>query len=107
MTICEYIREKYIEYIDTPDNEKPILIFMEKGTYDYFKTFCDYVCSGGWDYQLKNAGVTQEQLDEIVEKKYMRKKEYSNWEARQRGQTTAYILTNKGVKTIFNYYKEW
>lgn len=108
MTICEYIREKYNEYIKTPDKSKCVLINPElKGTYEYFKLFCEYVCGGGYDYQLKNAGITQEQIDEAIENKYIKKKSYTNWEARMKGQTTLYLLTVKGMKTIYNYYKEW
>lgn len=107
MTICEYIRENYIKYINTPDSEKTMLINIERGTYEYFKTFCEYVCDGGWDYQLKKAGIMQEQIDAAIESKYIKKKNYTSWEARMRGQVTAYMLTVKGMKAVFNYYKEW
>ena len=105
MTICEYIRNEYIKYINTPDKRKSVVINTElKGTFEYFKLFCQYVCGGGWDYQLKNAGITQEQINKALANKYIKKKEYSNWENRMRGQITGDLLTNKGIKTIYNYY---
>lgn len=107
MTICEYVRQKYIEYVETPDHKKPCLINIERGSYEYFKTFCEFVCDGAWDFEFRKAGITQEQIDYALTQKYIYKKEYSNWEARQKGQTKAYILTVKGKKTVYDYYPEW
>lgn len=108
MTICEYIRDRYTEYINTPDKNKGMLINPElKGTYEYFKLFCEYVCGGGYDYQFKKAGITQEQIDKAMSGKYIKKKSYTNWEARMKGQTTLYLLTAKGMKAMYAYYKEW
>lgn len=107
MTICEYIRAEYEKYINTPDKQKGMLILSEKSSYEYVKNFCDYVCGGGWDYQLAKAGITQEQIDKALASKYIKVKHYSNWENRMRGQTTLYLLTAKGIKAMYNHYKEW
>lgn len=108
MTICEYIRSEYNRYIETPDNRKGMLISPElKGTYEYFKLFCEYVCGGGYDFQFKKAGISDEQIRMAMDKKFIKKKCYTSWEARMKGQTTLYLLTVKGMKTIYNYYKEW
>lgn len=107
MTICEYIRSEYDKYINTPDNKKGMLITVERGTYEYFKLFCEYVCGGGYDYQFEKAGISQSQIDKAVAGKYIKKKNYTNWEARMKGQTTLYLLTAKGMRAIYKYYKEW
>lgn len=66
-----------------------------------------HICGGGWDYQLKKAGITHEQIVKAIENKFIKKKEYTNWENRKRGQTTCYLITVKGIKALYNAYKEW
>lgn len=105
MTICEYIKDKYDEFQNTPNNKKSVIISYDVGTWEYFKAFCEYVCCGGWDYQFLNAGVTKEQLEKAVNDGYMKKNIYSNWANRQRGQTLAYTLTVKGMRAMYRAYK--
>lgn len=107
MKICDYIKTQYDAYEATPIERRPILIKdCEVGSWEYFKTFCDYVCAGGYDYEFKKVGITQEQLDNAVKNKFMKLREYSNWEARQLGRTKLYLLTNKGMKAMYKAY-EW
>ena len=40
-----------------------------------------------------------------VENKYIKKREFTNWEARQRGLTEFYCLTVKGCKELYNSLK--
>ena len=101
MTICEYMKGKYSEYNATPDNKKPWKFDAEPGTFEHFKLFCEYVCDGGYSYELKNAGITDEQIEKAIANKYIYKKEFTSWAARQKGQTKAYILTAKGKKACY------
>ena len=107
MTVCEYIWEQYTRYNKATDREKGRMggvILVEQGTFEHFKVFCRNICEGGYVKQLEKVGITLDQLKAAKEAGYMKRQEYTNWEARQLGRTTAYWLTNKGIKTIWNYY---
>lgn len=101
MTICEYMKNKYDEFNATPDNQKPYKFNAEPGTFEHFKLFCEYICDGAWDYEFKTAGVMDEQIAKAIDGKYIYKKEFTNWQARQTGKTKAYILTAKGKKACY------
>ena len=53
---------------------------------------------GAWDYQMKE--VTD--IGEMKEKGFVKIIEYSNWKARQLGQTRKIALTNRGVREFYD-----
>jgi len=97
MTICEWIWGKYTEYNNTKDEDKRFkyggIITSEEETFRHFEVFCKNICSGGYLKDLKQIGFTYEQLEKAKESKYMKEDMYKG--------EIAYLLTNKGIKTIW------
>lgn len=102
MKVMDWYMRQFIEYEAMPDKDKPIIIKVPYGTYEYVKLYFQYGCEGGYDYQFKGVGISLDDLKEAVEKKLMKHREYSSWEARQRGMTDYYSITIKGIKAIYN-----
>lgn len=118
MTICEAFRNSYLKFKETEIAERTKLNNGERSRYQinleievgtkqfvevFFKNWDMF-----WDYQLKDIGITEEQLSKACENGFIQKKEYSNWQARQLGQTRGFRITNKGIKAIYNAYKgQW
>lgn len=118
MTICEAFRnsyltfkereleerakigtEKYARYQINPEIEVGTKHFVEA----FFKNWNLF-----YDYQLKDMGITEEQLNKACENGFIQKKEWSNWKAKQLGQTRGFIITNKGIKAIYKAYEyQW
>jgi hypothetical protein len=118
MTICEVFRNgylkfkeneieerakigtgKYARYQIRPEIEVGTKLFVEV----FFKTWDMY-----YDYQLKDMGITEQQLSKACENGFIQKKEWSNWQARQRGQTRGFRITNKGIKALYKAYEgQW
>ena len=66
-------------------------------SYAWVKCAGDWFFGGAWDYQMK--GVTD--IQEMREQKLLKAMEYTNWKARQLGQTKKYALTNKGIREFY------
>ena len=71
---------------------------IKPGTYKWVKVCADWFFGGAWDYQMKE--VTD--IAKMREQKLLKVMEYSNWRARQLGQTRKYALTNKGIRAFYN-----
>lgn len=76
---------------------KVCTINLKYMSYGWVKAAADWFFGGAWDYQMKE--VTD--IAEMREKKLLKVMEYSNWRARQLGQTRKYALTNKGIKEFY------
>ncbi len=71
------------------------LPFMSRA---WVKTAADWFFGGAWDYQMK-------EVIDVAEMKtagYIRIMEYTNWKARQLGQTRKIVLTKKGIQAFYN-----
>lgn len=118
MTICEVFRNSYLAFKEKEVEERAkvgtgiyaryqINPEIEVGTKQfvnvYFKNWDMF-----YDYQLKDMGITEEQLSNACEKGFIQKKEWSNFKARQLGQTRGFRITNKGINAIYKAYEgQW
>ena len=66
-------------------------------SYEWVKAAADWFFGGAWDYQMRE--VTD--IPEMRERKLVKVCEYTNWKARQLGQTRKIALTNKGIKAFY------
>lgn len=118
MTVCEAFRNSYLTFREKEIEERAK---VETGAYArcqinpeievgskqfvevFFKNWDMF-----WDYQLKNMGVAEEQVNKACENGFIQKKEYSNWQARQRGEIRGFRITNKGIKALYKAYEgQW
>ena len=114
MTVCEAFRNSYLKFKEKEIEERikaengersryQISLDIKVGTKQfvemYFKNWDMF-----WDYQLREMGISNEQLKKACENGFCQKKEWSNWQARQLGQTTAYRITSKGVKALYKAF---
>ncbi len=67
---------------------------IKPGTYKWVRVCGNWFFGGAWDYQMKE--VTD--IDEMREKKFLKVMEYTNWKARNLGQTRKIALTNAGLR---------
>ena len=75
---------------------------IKPGSFKWVQVCADWWFGGAWDYQMKE--VTD--IREMREKGLLKVMEYSNWRARQLGQTRKIALTNKGIREFYRiYYK--
>lgn len=118
MTICDAFRNSYLIFKAKEIEERAklergeysrwqISLNIEVGTKSfvetYFKTWDMF-----WDYELKNMGITYEQLTTACANGFIQKKEWSNWQARQLGQTCGYRITAKGIKALYKAFEgQW
>lgn len=105
MEILEFFKERYIQ---ESTSERPLIKVsdtVEKGSLRYITIWFDYVCGGTYDYRLKEAGITPEQIKDARDKGFLGYRYYSNWEARMRGNTNYYFITRKGIKELYKQYK--
>lgn len=112
MTICEFFKNQYdekiakgcgVKYVCCIDQEK-----KPKGSWEWVKTAADYFFGGAYQPQLIKAGITVEQLKQAKENGFLKYRYYSNWQARQLGQTDVWQLTNKGLKALYKAYEgQW
>lgn len=93
--------DRYYEEIDNRLSE-----LHGKGTYKWFKGLSREYFGGGYLWAYKKAGVTIQQLREAKENGLVKYYYYSNWIARQLGNTDWYGLTVKGIKEFYKYCKE-
>lgn len=112
MTICEYFKKQYDEAIEKGAGTTKCCCINQKtapkGSWEWVKIAADYFFGGAYQQQFEKAGITREQLNEAKEKGYMKYKYYSNWQARQLGQTDVWQLTNKGLKILYKSYEgQW
>ena len=70
---------------------------IKPGSFKWIKVCADWFFGGAWDYQMRD--VTD--IAEMREQKLLKVMEYSNWKARQLGQTRKYALTNQGIKAFY------
>lgn len=99
MTTFEFFKNQYDEAMaDGCGVTKVCTINYKPNTYAWVKCAADWFFGGAWDYQMKE--VTD--IQEMKEKKYLKLMEYTNWKARQLGQTKHYSLTNAGVRAFYN-----
>ena len=70
---------------------------IKSGTLKWVQVCADWFFGGAWDYQMRE--VTD--IAELREQKLLKVMEYSNWRARQLGQTRKIALTNKGVREFY------
>ena len=70
---------------------------IRPGTLKWVKVCADWFFGGAWDYQMK--AVTD--IREMREQGLLKVMEYSNWKARQLGQTQKIALTNKGLREFY------
>lgn len=112
MTICEFFKNQYDEAIASGcGTTRCCQIDQElnpKGSWQWVKAAADYFFGGAYQPQLEKAGITIEQLRQAEEKGFLKHHYYSNWKARQLGQTDVWRLTNKGLKALYKSYEgEW
>ena len=75
---------------------------IKPGTFKWVKVCADWWFGGTWDYQMKE--VTD--IREMKAAGFLKIMEYSNWKARQLGQTRKIALTNAGLWEFYRtYYK--
>ena len=118
MTICEAFRNSYLKFKEKEVEERvktgtgayaryQINPEIEVGTKQFVEVFFKN-WDMFWDYQLKSMGITEEQLNKACENGFIQKKEWSNYRARQLGQTRGFRITNKGIKAIYMAYEgQW
>ena len=70
---------------------------IKPGSFKWVKVCADWFFGGAWDYQMK--GVTD--IAEMRAQGFLKVMEYSNWKARQLGQTRKIALTNKGLREFY------
>lgn len=118
MTICEAFRNSYLTFKEKEVEERAkeakgersrwqINLDIEVGTKQFVEVFFKN-WDMFWDYELKNMGITNEQLAKACENGFIQKKEWSNWQARQLGQTRGFRITAKGIKALYKAYEgQW
>ena len=75
---------------------------IKPGSFKWVQVCADWWFGGAWDYQMKE--VTD--IREMREQGFLKVMEYSNWRARQLGQTRRIALTKKGIREFYRvYYK--
>lgn len=109
MTICEYFFNQYQKTHEltsywAKETLKDISEKHQKGSLPYVISVFDNMCGAAYDYQFKNAGITLEQYRGANLEGFLAHREYSNWKARQLGQTQFYWLTKKGIKAMYKAY---
>lgn len=118
MTICEAFRNSYLTFKEEEIEERnkakqglrsrwQINLEIEVGTKQFVETYFKN-WDMFWDYELKNMGIADDQIRKAVENGYCQKREWSNWTARQLGQTTGYRITAKGIKALYKAFEgQW
>ena len=72
-------------------------ISHEPMSYAWVKCAADWFFGGAWDYQMKEVA----DVAEMKAAGFIKIMEYSNWKARQLGQTRKIALTNKGIRAFY------
>lgn len=118
MTICEAFRNSYLTFKEKEVEERAkevkgersrwqINLDIEVGTKQFVEVFFKN-WDMFWDYELKNMGITEEQLSKACENGFIQKKQWSNWQSRQLGQTRGFRITSKGIKALYKAYEgQW
>ena len=70
---------------------------IKPGSFKWVKVCADWFFGGAWDYQMTDVP----DIAEMREQKLLKMMEYSNWKARQLGQTRKYALTNQGIRAFY------
>ena len=70
---------------------------IKPNTLKWVQVCADWFFGGAWDYQMKE--VTD--IAEMRAQGFLKVMEYSNWKARQLGQTRKIALTNKGLREFY------
>ena len=73
---------------------------IKPGSLKWVQVCADWWFGGAWDYQMKE--VTD--IRAMREQGFLKVMEYSNWRARQLGQTRKIALTNKGIREFYNLF---
>ena len=118
MTLCEAFRNSYLKFKETEIEERAkvgtgkyakyqisldIVVGTKQFVEVFFKNFDMF-----WDYELNNMGITEEQIKKACENGFCQKKEWTNWQARQLGQTRGYRITAKGIKALYKAFEgQW
>lgn len=96
MTTFEYFKKQLDEAVEQGLTAR-INPEIKPWTYKWVKVCGDWFFGGAWDYQMKE--VTD--LREMLDKKLLKVREYSNWTNRQLGQTRHISLTNMGLREFY------
>ncbi len=96
MTAFEFFKAQLDEAIEKGLTDR-INPEIKPGSFKWVKAAADWFFGGAWDYQMKEVTDIQEMRD----KKLLRITEYTNWKARQLGQTRRIALTNAGVREFY------
>lgn len=107
MTIFEFFRERYIAATTSTRPVIKISETVERGSFRWVSLWFDHACGGAWDYQLKKAGITPEQISEARAAGLLSYKYYCSWMARATGNKNFYWLNRRGLKELYKQYKEW
>jgi hypothetical protein len=85
-------------------NDKALSDYYGHGTYYWFKGMAEKYFGGGYLWYYKKEGIDPHELREAMNAGLVKYKYYSNWQARQLGNTDWYALTTKGLKELYKYY---
>lgn len=112
MTLCEYFRKQFINEIRNGRDKNWIIksnyYNFENGSFEFLKACTKYNSFGSdWHHNIYNAGITLEQINNALDKGYIKIKHYDNWQARQLGTTCLISLTIKGLKALYKSYDNW
>ena len=118
MTLCEAFRNSYLKFKETEIEERAkvgtgkyakyqISLDIAVGTKQFVEVFFKN-WDMFWDYELNNMGITDKQIKKACENGFCQKKEWTNWQARQLGQTRGYRITAKGIKALYKAFEgQW
>jgi len=112
MTLCEYFRKQFVDNVKN-GREKDFIIKVDyfgfdNGSFEFLRECARYNAFGGdWHYNVYNAGITLEQINNALDKGYIEIKHYNNWIARELGTTCLISLTTKGLKALYRIYDNW
>ncbi len=96
MTTFEFFKNQLDEAVEKGLTSR-INPQIKPGSFKWVKVCADWFFGDAWDYQMKD--VTN--IAEMREQGFLKVMEYSNWKARQLGQTRKYALTNQGIKEFY------
>lgn len=110
MTLFEFYLKQFEENTKADrryeENVSRINELYGKDTYKWFKAMSKNYFGGGYLWRYTKAGITIQQLREAKKNGLVKYYYYSNWLARQLGNTDWYGLTEKGLKVLYKMYKE-
>lgn len=96
MTAFEFFKAQLDEAVNMGLTQR-INPEIKAGSLKWVQVCADWFFGEAWDYQMKD--VTD--IQKMREQKFLKVMEYTNWRARQLGQTRKYALTNKGIRAFY------